>query len=94
MQCSNKQVCLHPGERLQIAGNVRVYPYAADLYQLRTSEEMKNHAHLAQESGTDVSEKCKLIIVDCACCNAVSFDNSMKIIRFMVLKDCRLCITI
>ena len=26
-----KQVGFLPGERLQIAGNVRVYPYAADL---------------------------------------------------------------
>ena len=87
-------MCLHPGERLEIARNARVYPYAADLYQLRTSEEMNNHAYSAQQSGTDVSEKCKLIMVDCACCNAVSFDNSMRIIKFTVLKDCRLCITI
>lgn len=49
------QICFHPGKRLQIAGNVRVYPYAADVYELRTAEATKKHAILAQQCGTDVS---------------------------------------
>ena len=38
-----------------MAGNVRVYPYAGDLYKLRTSEEMRHHALLAKENKIDVS---------------------------------------
>ena len=76
-----------------------MYPYAADLYQLRTSEEMQNHAYLAQESGTDVSEKCKLYLVQaivCLCmllCCLIHM-KFYEINRFMVSKDCQLCITI
>ena len=60
-------------------------------YQLQTSEVMQNHAYLGQESGTDISEKCKLIIV-CLCmllwCLArIKF---YEINRFMVSKDCQL----
>ncbi|XP_074634703.1 uncharacterized protein LOC141893218 [Acropora palmata] len=47
-------VCFHPGVRLAIRGNVRVYPYAGDQYEMRTSEATRQHALLAQLSGTDV----------------------------------------
>lgn len=48
------KVCFHPGVRLAIRGNVRVYPYAGDKYEMRTSEATRQHALLAQLSGTDV----------------------------------------
>ncbi|XP_027039619.1 uncharacterized protein LOC113667931 isoform X3 [Pocillopora damicornis] len=44
-------VCFHPGVRLDIAGNVRVYPYAGDKYEMRTSEATRQHALIAQLSG-------------------------------------------
>lgn len=44
-------VCFHPGVRLDIAGNVRVYPYAGDKYEMRTSEATRQHALIAQLLG-------------------------------------------
>ena len=41
--------------RLAIRGYIRVYPYAGDQYEMRTSEATRQHALLAQLSGTDVS---------------------------------------
>ena len=48
-------VCFHPGVRLPIRGNFRVYPYVGDEYEIRTSEATRQHALLAELSGTDVS---------------------------------------
>lgn len=50
-----RKVCFHPGVRLAIGGNVRVYPFAGDKYEMRTNEATRQHALLAQLSGTDVS---------------------------------------
>ena len=50
-----QKVCFHPGVRLAIGGNVRVYPYAGDKHEMRTSKATRQHALLAQLSGTDGS---------------------------------------
>ena len=59
------KVCFHPGVRLDIAGNVRVYPYAGDKYEMRTSEATRQHALIAQLSGKYVSA----ILWFCRPCN-------------------------
>lgn len=46
--------CFHPGKRLPLPGNVRVYPFKENGYRLRTAEEMRNYAELANQHGTDV----------------------------------------
>ncbi|XP_020906134.1 uncharacterized protein LOC110244271 isoform X3 [Exaiptasia diaphana] len=46
-------ICFHPGLRLNVRGNVRVYPFGKD-YEIRDSDEMRKHAIMAEFTQTEV----------------------------------------